>query len=219
MNKASGGDGISVERFQIQKDDAVKELLSICQQISKTQQWPWDWKMSVFISIPKKGNPKECSNYYTIALISHVSKIMLNILQVKSFSRVRLFATPWTIVYQAPLSMGFSGHSTGVGFHFLLQGIFPNQGWNSGIPHCRQTLYHLSHQESQYSVSQASKIHEPWSSNIQVGFRKGLGNRDQIPNIHWITKIKRVPEKTSVSALLTMSKPLTVRITINCGKF
>ena len=111
------------------------------------------------------------------------------------------------------------GDSPGVDCHALLQGIFPTQELNSGIPHCRQTLYHLSHQESQYSVSQASKIHEPWSSNVQAGFRKGLGNRDQIPNIHWITKIKRVPEKTSVSALLTMPKPLTVWITINCGKF
>ena len=69
-NKASGGDGIPVELFQILKDDAVKALYSICQQISKTQQWPWDWKRSVFIPIPKKGNAKECSNYHTIALIS-----------------------------------------------------------------------------------------------------------------------------------------------------
>ena len=83
MNKASGGDGISVELFQIQKDDAVKELHSICQQIWKTQQWPQNWKRSVFIPIPKKGNPKECSNYCTIALISHASKIMLNILQAR----------------------------------------------------------------------------------------------------------------------------------------
>ena len=81
MNKASGGDGIPVELFQILKDDAVKVLHSICQQIWKTQQWPQDWKRSVFIPIPKKGNPKECSNYRTIALISHASKVMLKILQ------------------------------------------------------------------------------------------------------------------------------------------
>ena len=81
MNKASGGDGISVELFQILKDDAVKVLNSICQQIWKTQQWPQDWKKSVFIPIPKKGNAKECSNYHTIALISHTSKVMLKIQQ------------------------------------------------------------------------------------------------------------------------------------------
>ena len=81
MNKASGGDGIPAELFQILKDEAVKVLHSICQQIWKTQQWPQDWKMSIFISIPRKGNAKECSNYYTIALISHASKVMLKILQ------------------------------------------------------------------------------------------------------------------------------------------
>ena len=80
MNKASGGDRIPVELFQILKDDAVKVLHSICQQIWKTQQWPQDWKRSVFIAIPKKGNVKECSNYFTIALISHASKIILKIL-------------------------------------------------------------------------------------------------------------------------------------------
>ena len=79
-NKASGGDGIPVELFQILKDDAVKVLHSICQQIWKTQQWPQDWKRSVFIPFPKKGNAKECSNYSTIALISHASKVMLKIL-------------------------------------------------------------------------------------------------------------------------------------------
>ena len=92
MNKASGGDGIPVELFQILKDDAVKVLHSICQQIQKTQQWPqiwktqqWpqDWKRSVFIPIPKKGNAKECLNYQTIALISHASKVMLKILQAR----------------------------------------------------------------------------------------------------------------------------------------
>ena len=81
MNKASGGDGIPVELFQILKDDAVKVLHSICQQIWKTQQWPQDWQRSVFISIPKKGNAKEWSDYCTIALISHASKVMLKILQ------------------------------------------------------------------------------------------------------------------------------------------
>ena len=83
MNKASGGDGIPVELFQILKDDAVKVLHSICQYIWKTQQWPQDWKRSVFIPIPKKGNAKECSNYQSIALISHASKVMLKILQAR----------------------------------------------------------------------------------------------------------------------------------------
>ena len=82
-NKASGDDRIPVELFQILKDNAVKVLHSICQQIWKTQQWPQDWKRSVFIPVPKKGNPKECSNYYTIALISHASKAMLKILQAR----------------------------------------------------------------------------------------------------------------------------------------
>ena len=82
-NKASGGDGIPVELFQILKDDAVIMLYSISQQIWKTQQWPQDWKRSVFIPIPKKGNAKECSNYCTIALISHTSKVMLKILQAR----------------------------------------------------------------------------------------------------------------------------------------
>ena len=81
MNKASRGDGIPVELFQILKDDAVIVLHSICQKIWKTQQWPQDWKRLVFIPIPKKGNAKECSNYHTIALISHDSKLMLKILQ------------------------------------------------------------------------------------------------------------------------------------------
>ena len=82
-NKASGGDGIPVELFQILKDDAVKVLHSTCQQIWKTQPWPQDWKRSVFIPIPKKGNPKECSNYHTTALISHAGKVMLKILQAR----------------------------------------------------------------------------------------------------------------------------------------
>ena len=83
MKKASGGDGIPVELFQILKDDAVRVLHSVCQQIWKTQQWPQDWKRSIFILIPKKRNAKESSNYHTIALISHASKVMLKILQAR----------------------------------------------------------------------------------------------------------------------------------------
>ena len=83
MNKISGGDGIPVELFQILKDDAVKVLHSLCQQIWKTRQWPQDWKRSVFIPIPKKGKDKECSNYHTFALISYASKVMLKILQAR----------------------------------------------------------------------------------------------------------------------------------------
>ena len=123
-NKASGGDGIPVELFQILKDDTMKVLHSICQQIWKTQQWPQDWKMSVFIPIPKKGNAKECSNYHTIALISHASKVMLKILQAR------------------------------------LQ-----QYMNRELP------------------------------DVQAGFRKGRGTRDQIANIRWIMEKARVPEK------------------------
>ena len=82
-NKASGGNGIPVELFQILEDDAMKVLHSTCQQIWKTQQWPQDWKRSVFIPVPKKGNAKECSNYCTIALISHASQVMLKILQAR----------------------------------------------------------------------------------------------------------------------------------------
>ena len=124
MNKASWGDGIPVELFQILKDGAVKVLHSICQQIWKTQQGPQDWKRSVFIPIPKKGNAKECSNYCTIALISHASKLTLKILQAR------------------------------------LQ-----QYMNCEVP------------------------------DVQAGFRKGRGIRDQIANIHWITKKATVPEK------------------------
>src|SRR5574337_1828599 len=119
-NKASGGGGISVELFQILKDDAVKVLHSIDQQISKTQQWPQDWKRSVFIPIPKKGNTKECSNYCTIALISQASNVMLKILQAR-----------------------------------LQQYV------NCELP------------------------------DVQAGFRKGRGTRDQIANIHWIIKKAR----------------------------
>ena len=123
-NKASGGDGIPVELFQILKDDVVKVLHSICQHIWKTHQWPQDWKRSVFVPIPKKGNAKECSNYYTIALISHASKVMLKILQAR------------------------------------LQ-----QYMNYELP------------------------------DLQAGFRKGRGTRDQIANIRWIIEKVRVPEK------------------------
>ena len=124
MNQASGADGIPVELFQILKDDAVKVLHLICQQISKTQQWPQDWKRSVFIPIPKKGNTKECENYHTTALISHASKVMLKILQAR-----------------------------------LQQYV------NCELP------------------------------DVQAGFRKVRGARDQIVNIHWIIKNARVPEK------------------------
>ena len=122
--KASGGEEIPVELFQILKDDAVKVLHSICQHIWKTQQWPQDWKRSVFIPIPKKGNAKECSNQHAIALILHSSKVMLKILQAR-----------------------------------LQQYI------NRELP------------------------------DVQAGFRKGRGTRDQIANIHWIMEKARVPEK------------------------
>ena len=148
MNKASGGDGILVELFQILTNDAVKVLHSVHQPIWKTQQWPQVWKRSVWIPVPKKGNAKECSNYRTIALISHASKVMLKILQAR-----------------------------------LQQNV------NQELP------------------------------DVQAGFRKGRGTRDQIANIHWIIRKARVFHETSVSALLTMPKPLTVWIIINCGKF
>ena len=141
-----GGDGIPGELFQILKDDAVKVLHSICQQIWKTQQWPQDWKRSVLIPIPKKGNAKECSNYHTIALTSHDSKVMLKILQARLHQYV-----------------------------------------NRELP------------------------------DVQAGFRKGRGTRDQIANIHWIIK-KQEFQKTPTSALVTMPRPLTVWITTNCGK-
>ena len=146
-NKASGGDGIPVELFQIQ-DDAVKVLHSKCQQIWKTQQWPQDWKRSVFIPIPKKGNSKECSNSCTVTLIAHASKVMLRILQAR------------------------------------LQ-----QYMNRELP------------------------------DVQAGFRKGRGTRDQIASIHWIIEKAESSRKTSASASMTVPKPLTVWITTNCGKF
>ena len=152
MNKASGGDGIPAELFQILEDDAVKGLHSICQQMWKTQQRPQDWKRSVFIPIPKKGNGKECSNYHTIALISHASKVMLKSLQTR-----------------------------------LQQYV------NRELP------------------------------DVQTGFRKGRGTKDHIANILWVMEKAREFQKkknnTSISTLLTMPKPLTVWITINCGKF
>ena len=147
-NKASGSDRIPVELFQILKDDAVKVLHAICQHVWKTQQWPQDWKRSVFIPIPKKGNAKECSNYHTISAISHASKVMLKILQAR-----------------------------------LQQYV------NCQIP------------------------------DVQAGFRKGRGNRDQIANIRGSSEKQESSRKTSISALLTMPKPLTVWITTNCGKF
>ena len=148
MKKVSVGDGIPVELFQVLKDGAVKVLHSICQQIWKTQQWPQDWKRSVFIPIPKKGNAKECSNYHTITLISHTSKTMLKILQAR------------------------------------LQ-----QYMNCELP------------------------------GVQVGFRKGRGTRDQIPTSAGSLEKQESSRKTSISALLTMPKPLTVWITTSCGKF
>ena len=149
MNKASGGDGIPVELFQILKNDAVKVLHSICQQLWKTQQWPQDWKRLVFIPIPKKGNDKEFSDYHKTELISHASKVMLKILQ----SRFQLYM-------------------------------------NHKLP------------------------------DIQPGFKKM--QRNQKSNCQHLLdhrKSKKIPEKTSTSALLTMPKPLTVWITINCGRF
>ena len=120
-NKASGCDGIPVELFQILKDVAVKVLYSICQQIWKTQQWPQDWKRSVFIPIPKKDNPKECSNYHTIVLISHsVShQVMPHSLRAQGLHPANLLC-PWN----------FSNKNIGVSFHFPLQGIFLTQELN-----------------------------------------------------------------------------------------
>ena len=146
-NKASGGDGIPVELFQI-LNDAMKLLHSMCQQIWKTQQWPQDWKRSVFIPIPKKGNAKECSNYHTIALISHTSKIVLKILQAR--------------------------------LQQYLNREFPD---------------------------------------VQTGFRKGRGIRDQIANICWIMEKRREFQKNIYFCFIDYAKPLTVLITITCGKF
>ena len=145
-NKASGGDGITVELFQILRDNAVKVLHSICQQIWKTQQWPQDWKRSVIIPIPKKGNAKECSNYCTIALSSHASKVMLKILQAR------------------------------------LQ---------------------------QYVNSLMLKLVLEKAEEPEIKLPTSAGS--------W--KKQESSRKTSISALLPMPKPLTVWITINCGKF
>ena len=147
-NKASGGDEIPVELFQILKDDAVKVLHSVCQQIWKTQQWPQDWKRSVFIPIPKKGNAKECSNYHTIALISHTSKVMLKILQARLQNYMN---------YELP--------------------------------------------------------------NVQADLEKAEDPEIKLPTSAVSWKKQESSRKTSISALLTMPKPLTVWITINCGKF
>ena len=148
MNKASGGDGIPAELLKILKDDAVKVQQSIHQQIWKTQQWSQDWKRSVFISIPKKGNAKECSNYCTIALISHTSKVMFKIVQAR-----------------------------------LQQ-------------HVKRKL-----------------------PDVQAGFRKGRGTEIKLPTSAGSSKKQESSRKTATSALLTMPKPLTMWITINCGKF
>ena len=146
--KASGGDGIPVELFQILKDDAVKVLYSTCQQIWKTQQWPQDWKRSVFIPIPKKGNAKECSDYRTIALISQASKVMLKILQAR-----------------------------------LQQ--------------------HVNHELLMFKLD-LEKAEEP---------------EIKLPTFAGSWKKQESSRKTSISASLTMPKPLTMWITINCGKF
>ena len=153
-NQASGGDGSPVELFQILKDDAVKVLHSICQQIWKTQQWSQDWERSVFIRIPKKGNAKECSNYCTIALISHASKVMLK------------FSKPGFKQFSKP------------GFKMLKS-------------------------NAQNSPSQASKkfskpgfqYTNPELPDIQAGFRKGRGTRDQIANILQIIEKAREFQK------------------------
>ena len=155
MSKASGGDGIPVELFQILSDDAVKVLHSICQQMWKTQQWPQDWKRSVFIPIPKKGIAKECSNYRTIALIWHASKVMLKIVQAR--------------------------------FQQYMNHELPDV--QAGLEKAEEPLEKAEKQEIKLPTSAGS-------SNKQESSRK-----------------------TSISALLTMPKPLTVWIPINCGKF
>ena len=138
MNNASRGDKIPAGLFKTVKDDAVKVLHSICQPIWKTQQWPKDWKRSVFIPIPKKGNAKECSNYHTVVLISHASKVES---ESESHSVVSNFLQPHGL-YSPWNSLG---QNTGVGSLSLLQGIFPTQGLNPGLLHCRWILYQLSH--------------------------------------------------------------------------
>ena len=153
MNRASGGDGIPVELFQILKDDAVKVLHSICQQIWKTQHWPQDWKRSVFIPIPKTDNAKECSNYCTIALISHASKVMLKILQ----ARLQQYLNCELPDVQAGFRKGRGTRDqianirwiiekTEVCSDFLFRRLFLIQGSNPHCLHCRWILYRLSHQ-------------------------------------------------------------------------
>ena len=116
-NKASGGDGIAVELFQILKDDAVKVLHSLCQQIWKTQQWPQDWKRSVFIPVPKKGNAKECSNYHTIALISCPSKVMLKTLQ----ARLQQYVNRELPVVQAGIRKGRGTRDQMANIHWIMK--------------------------------------------------------------------------------------------------
>ena len=193
MNKASGGDGIPVELFQILEDDAVKVLHSICQQIWRTQQWPQVWKRSVFIPIPKKGNAEECSNYRTTTLISHTSKVMLRILQ----ARLQQYMNCEIPDVQA-------GFRKGRG----------NQ--RSNCQHCHPA--YLTYMQSTSREMLDWQYMNCELPDVQAGFRKGRGSKHQIANIRWITE-KESSRKTSISALLTMPKPLTVCITINCGKF
>ena len=117
MNKASGGDVISIELFQILKGDVVKVLHSICQQIWKTQQWSWDWKKSVFIQVPKKGNAKECSNYHTIALILPASKVMFKILQ----ARLHLYVNHELPDVQAEFRKGKGTRDQITSFHWIIK--------------------------------------------------------------------------------------------------
>src|SRR5574337_1294858 len=117
MNKAGGGDGIPAELLQILKDDAVKVLHSVCQQIWKTQQWPENWKMSVFIPVPKKGNAKECSNYHTIAFISHAGKVMLKILQ----SRLQQYVNHELPAVQAGFRKGRGTRDQVVNIHWIIE--------------------------------------------------------------------------------------------------
>ena len=131
-NKASGGDGIPVELFQILKDDAVKMQHSICQQIWKTQQWPQDWKRSVFTPIPKKGNAKESSTATA----------------AKSLQLCPTLCDPIDSSPPDSCPRDSLGKNTGLCCHFLLQEIFSTQGLNPGLPQCRQMLYRLSHQGS-----------------------------------------------------------------------
>ena len=118
-NKASGGDGIPVELFQILKDDAVKVLHSICQQIWKTQQWPQDWKRSVFIPVPKKGNAKECATYHTIALISHANKVMLKILQARLQQYVNHELPDVQVVFEARKGRGIRDQVANI--HWIIE--------------------------------------------------------------------------------------------------